>query len=99
MYTRKIANNLRLLSIVSILLSALFPLFLVCYSSAGLPTNVRYGNVFKYSLYPSKYTHILLRCIENRLCILVILEPVYALVLGTVYPPSYTLYPERTGNC
>jgi len=79
---------------VSVFLVIPFRLFLVCSSSAGLPTYIRYGNVFRYSLHPSKYTYILLWCIRNRPCILVILEPVRSLVLGTVYPPSYTLYPR-----
>jgi len=43
--TRKTANNLRLLSIVSILLSALFPPFSVYLSSAGAPTGILHGNV------------------------------------------------------
>jgi len=99
MYTRKIANNLRLLSIVSILLSALYPLFSVYPSSAGLPTSVWYGNIFEYALISSKCTYILLRCIRNRLYILVILELVCTLMLGTVYPPLYVLYLESIRIC
>jgi len=93
MRTRKTADNLRLLSIVSILLSALFPPFSVYLSSAGSPTGVLYGNVSRYSLNPSKCTDILLRCIGNLLYILVIPEPVRSLVLGIVYLPSHALYP------
>jgi len=91
--TRKTANNLRLLSMVSILLSALFPPFSIYLSSAGSPTSVLHGNISGYSLNPSKCTDILLKCIGNLLYILVTPEPVRSLVLGTVYLPSYTLYP------
>ena len=94
MHTRKIANNLRLLSIVSILLYVLFPPFSALPFSVGSPTGVLHGNVSEYALIPGKYTDILFGCIGNRLCILVILESVYTLILGTVHPPSYALYPE-----
>jgi len=94
MRTRKTANNVRLLSIVSIPLYVLSPPFSIYLSSAGSPTGVLHGNVSKYYLFPSKYTYILLRYTKNRLYILVTLEPVYTSILGTVYPPSYTLYPK-----
>ena len=84
---------------VFVLLFALFPLFSVCLSSAGLSTHVRYGNVSGYSLYPGKCTRILLGCIENRLYILVIREPVHTLTLGTVYLPSCALYLEYIRIC
>jgi len=93
MRTRKTANNLRLPSMVSVLLYLLFPPFSVLLFSAGLPNYVLPCNVFEYSLHPSKYTYILLRCTGNRLYILVILELVYTLILGTVSPPSHALHP------
>jgi len=97
--TRKIANNLRLLSTVSVLLVIPFRLFSVYCSSAGSPTYIRPGNVFEYALIPGKYTYILLRCIGNRPCTLVTLEPVRSLVLGTSCPPSYALYPGYFWIC
>jgi len=97
--TRQTAHNFHLLSMVSILLFALFPPFLVCYSSADSSTDVRYGNVSEHSLIPGKRTHILFGCIENHLYILVILELMCTLILGTVYPPSHTLHSERVRSC
>ena len=99
MRTRKTANDVRPLSIVSIPLYVLSPPFSIYLSSADSPTGVLYGNASKYTLNPSKYTYILLRCTGNRLYILVTLELVYTLMLGTVYPPLYMLYPESVRIC
>jgi len=97
--TRKTANNVRPLSIVSVPLYVLSPPFSIYLSSAGLPTGMLYGNVSECYLFPSKYTYILLRYTKNRLCILVTLGLVCTSILGIVYPPSYTLYPGCLWIC
>ena len=94
MRTRKTANDVRPLSIVSVPLYVLSPPFSVYLSSTDLPTSVLYGNASEYALNPCKYTYILLRCTGNRLYILVTLELVCTLMLGTIYPPLYVLYPK-----
>jgi len=83
---------------VSVLLVIPFRPFSACYSSAGLPTYIRPGNVSEYSLIRDKCIGIPFRYTENRLYILVNLERVCTLILGTIYPPLYTLHPERARN-
>jgi len=95
---RKTTNNVRPLSFISVLLVILFRPFLACYSSAGLPTYIRPGNVSRNSLIHNKYISISLRYTKNRLYILVNLERVCTLSLGTIYPPLYTLHPKRARN-